>query len=317
MPFRLLRLVALAPLLTAVALPGEPAASGVPLRALPRLEVEAPPEYRALARELEALPAERFLPIVRLVGSEQAGPPIRVHLATEDSAEAQAADSWVAGYAYGALGRVVLLVERTPPYPDGSLEELLDHEVAHVLISRAAGHRRLPRWFNEGVAMVAGHSWGLEDTSRLTLAMVTRSELPLAEIDRMFAGHSGEVARAYALSGALVRHLLHRYGRRTVAIIVTAVRHGVDFDEAFRRATGSTVAELEDSFWSRHSFWYRWVPLLGSSATIWVGVTLLALIAFRRRRQRDAEIRERWEREEEELERQRRPLDTPSDPTVN
>ncbi|MDX1644045.1 MAG: hypothetical protein R3244_06785 [Thermoanaerobaculia bacterium] len=294
-------------------------AAGAAVRSLPRLEVEAPPEHAALARELEALPAERFEPVMRMVGLERAGPPIRVDLATEDSPQADAAESWVAGYAYGALGHVVLFVERTPPYPDGSLEELLDHEVAHVLIARAAANRPVPRWFNEGVAMVAGHSWGLEDTSRLTLAMLTESEMPLEGIDRLFAGHSGEVARAYALSGALVRDLLHRFGSRTVATILEQVRYGVAFEEAFFRATGTTVAELEESFWNRHSFWYRWVPILGSSATIWLGVTLLALLAFRRRKQRDAEIRARWEREEErQEERERQSAETAAtDWTIN
>lgn len=307
MPQRLAHILTLAALLLLTA----SAADGA-VRSLPRLEVEAPPQYSALAAELEALPPERFEPVMRMVGLERPGPPIRVELATENSPEAAAAEPWVAGYAYGALGRVVLFVERTPPYPDGSLEELLDHEVAHVLIARAAANRVIPRWFNEGVAMVAGHSWGLEDTSRLTLAMLTRSDMPLAEIDQLFAGHSGEVARAYALSGALVRDLLQRYGSGTVATILRAVRYGVPFEEAFFRATGRTVADLEDSFWSRHSFWYRWVPILGSSATIWLGVTLLALLAFRRRRQRDAEIRERWELEEEfEQQRQRELAEPP------
>lgn len=284
--------------------------------ALPRLQVEAPPGYAPLADQLERLPSERFLPVMRLVGLERAGGPIRIRLLTEASPEAAAVEPWVAGYAYGALGRVVLFVERTPSYPDGSLEELLDHEVAHVLIARAAAQRPVPRWFHEGVATVAGHSWSLGDASRLTLAMVTRSEIPLDDIDRLFAGSAGEVARAYALSGALVRDLLQRYGRRTVAITLAAVRRGADFDEALFRSTGTTLDELEDSFWRRHSFWYRWVPILGSSATIWLGVTLLALLAFRRRRQRDAEIRAGWE-EEERRAREQLDASPPTGPTVH
>lgn len=239
-----------------------------------------------------------------MLGLERAGAPIRIALVTEDAAEAQAAPLWVAGYAYGALGRIILFVERTPSYPDGSLEALLDHEVAHVLMARAAAHRPVPRWFNEGVAMVAGHAWGLADTSRLTLAVITRSEVSLAQIDALFAGHSGEVSRAYALAGAMVRDMLRRYDREVVARLISNVRLGLPFEEAFLRATGSTVATFEAAFWRRHSFWYRWVPLLGSSVTLWFGITLLALVAFRRRARRDADIRARWQLEEE-LERQR------------
>ena len=43
-----------------------------------------------------------------------------------------------------------------------------------------------------------------------------------------------------------------------------------------------------ESFWSRQTFWYRWVPLLTSSVTLWILVTMLALWAMRKRRARDA-----------------------------
>lgn len=275
---------------------------------LPTLIFEAPPELAPMAQQLSELPTARFGPAMRLFGLDQAGPPMRVALAPEGSPEAAAVDDWVAGYAYGALGRVVLLVDRTPRYPDGSLEELLDHEIAHVLLARAAGNRPVPRWFNEGLAMVAGHSWGLGDTSRLTLAMVTRTEVSVAELDRLFEGHRGQVGRAYAVSGALVRDLLSRYGADAAARILKDVRLGLRFDDAMRRATGRDVAGFETSFWRRHSFLYRWVPILTSSFTLWVGIVALALVAFRRRRQRNAEIQARWDLEEE-LERQRNETD--------
>lgn len=265
---------------------------------LPSLIFEAPPELDATAQQLSELPTERFAPAMGLFGLDRAGPPIRVVLAPDGSPEADAVDDWVAGYAYGALGHVVLLVDRTPSYPDGSLEELLDHEVAHVLLARAAGNRNVPRWFNEGLAMVAGHAWGIADTSRLTLAMVTRSQLSVDELDLLFAGHRGQVSRAYALSGALVRELLQRYGAGAAARILRDVRLGLGFDEAMRRSTGRDVAGFEASFWQRNSFLYRWVPILTSSLTLWAGIVLLALVAFRKRRQRDAEIRAQWDLED-------------------
>jgi len=282
----------------------------------PTLVLDAPEHLQGLASEFAGLPPERFGAAMRLVGLDRAGGPITVVLAPEGSPEAEAAEDWVAGYAYGALGRVVLLVDRTPRYPDGSLEELLDHEVAHVLVARAAGNRPVPRWFNEGLSMVAGHAWGFGDRSRLTLVMVTRNDLPLAELDQLFGGHRGEVARAYALAGALVRDLLSRFGPDVAARILRDVRFGLSFEDAVRRSTGRSVESLESSFWRRHAFTYRWVPILTSSFTLWTGIVVLALIAFGRRRQRDAEIRARWELEEE-LEQQQELRDEPLPPIEN
>ena len=104
-----------------------------------------------------------------------------------------------------------------------------------------------------------------------------------------------------------MRDLLSRYGADAAARILRDVRLGFDFDEAMRRSTGRDVAGFEASFWRRHSFLYRWVPILTSSFTLWVGIVLLALVAFRRRRARNAEIEALWDIQDE-LERERNEL---------
>lgn len=267
---------------------------------VPALRVEAPPALSAVASRVREVNPERLRAVMALVGTERPGPPIRVVVAPEDGELAASVPAWVAGFADGRAGTVVIFPARSPSYPDSSLEELVGHEVAHVLISRAAAHRRLPRWFNEGVAMVAGTSWGLGDRSRLSLAAVVQGEVPLDRVEEAFSsGGRAAVNRAYAISGAFVRDLLQRHGADVAARILEAMRHGLAFEEAFEHATGSTLAAAESAFWGRHALWYRWVPILTSSVTLWMLVALLALWAIRRRRARDAEIRERWAAEEE------------------
>ncbi len=267
---------------------------------LPELIVAAPPALRAEARRVRDVDRQRLAAAARLTGLREPQPPIRVTLAEEGSPPAAAVPAWVSGYAYGSLGRVVLLPERTPSYPDGSLEELLLHELTHVLVARAAGGRQVPRWFDEGLAMMAGSPWSLADRTRLTFAMVRRTERPLAEVDRLFAGRPAEVRRAYAISGALVRDIVLRHGRPAPRRILAAVARGDSFAEAFREATGVTLAGATSSFWQRYSFWYRWVPLLGSSFTLWLLIVLLAFVAWWRKRRRVAALRRAWDEEETE-----------------
>jgi len=266
----------------------------------PRLEIEAPPALAAQAHKLREYPAWQFDGVMRLVGLRQAGAPIRVVLLPESSPQAQATPSWISGYAYGELGAVFLMPERAPAYPDGSLLELLRHEVAHILIHRAAGGQPVPRWFNEGLAMAAAGGWGSGDHTRLAFALLLEARTPLATLDQRFAGGSGTVARAYAVSGALVRDLLQTYGAWVPAQILRGLRMGLPFSSAFRRATGVSLAAAEADFWSRYSLWYRWVPILTSSFTLWILIMLLALFAFRRRRQRDAALAAAWEEENPE-----------------
>ncbi|HEX2643896.1 MAG TPA: hypothetical protein VHU81_12960 [Thermoanaerobaculia bacterium] len=271
--------------------------SGAAARA-PELTFEGPAQYDGLARRLESGPARRLDTLADLVGLDDPGPAIRVVLAPESSPEARSAPAWVAGYALSESSTLILLPARTPSYPDGSFEDLLRHEVTHVLIDRAARGRPLPRWFHEGVAMAAGGSWSLEDRSLVTLALLTGRDVPLDELDRRFRGSSGEIARAYAMSGAFVRDLMDEHGPAVVGNILRAVRHGLPFPEAFRHVTGTSLAYAEEELGERQSFWYRWMPILSSSAALWLGITLLALLAIRRRRARDAARLRKWEEEE-------------------
>jgi hypothetical protein len=266
---------------------------------VPELVVEAPPALAAAASRVRGIDSGQLASTMRLVGLTEPGPPIRVILAPEGSGPATLVAPWISGYALSDQGLIVLLPQRVPTYPDSSLDDLLRHEVAHVLIARAAGGRPLPRWFHEGMAMIAGGSWGFEDRSRLTLALMTDRPVSLEELDQRFTRGQGEVNRSYAIAGAFVRELFDRYGQEAAPRLLAGVSRGLSFDEAFREATGVTLAAAESSFWSRQTFWYRWVPVLTSSVTLWLLITMLALWAIRRRRERDAARRRVWDEEEE------------------
>lgn len=288
---------ALMPTLLSLVLLGAGLARGDQPRA-PELIFEAPPALEPVAERLRGSDTGRHQDVMRLIGLDHPGRPVRVILAAEGSDAARGVAPWIVGYAYGALDLIILLPERAPAYPDSSLDELLAHELAHVLITRAAAGHPVPRWFHEGLALVAGTSWGLDDRSRLTLALMVDADVPLGTLDERFAGGRGTVDRAYAVAGAFVRYLLRRFGSGTAREILAGVAIGQPFDEAFRRTTGTTLARVEASFWRRHAIWYRWVPLLTSSFALWLGVTLLALVAIHRRRRRDAALMRRWEQEE-------------------
>lgn len=262
----------------------------------PELRIEAPEELAPIATRIARLDPATLREIVRLVGLSDAGPPITVVLAPERSDLARSTPDWIVGFARSGDSLIVLFPARSPSYPYDSLEDVLRHEVAHVLISRAAGQSEVPRWFHEGLALSAERPWGLEDRTRVVFAL-TRTRLSSARLDAAFNGGRGEQARAYAVSGALVRDVLRRHGRESAARLLSRMAAGDRFDDAFLRATGHTRAESEDLFW-RDSWWYQAVPLLTSSVVLWIGVTFLALFAIRTRRERRAELRRRWEEEE-------------------
>jgi hypothetical protein len=273
----------------------------------PLLQVEAPPELERQAAAVRALAGTDWGVSARMVGLPTPVSPIRVVLASERSPAAAAVASWVSGFAVGETSTIVLFPARVPSYPDGNLETLLRHEVAHVLMSRATGHRPGPRWFEEGVATVAAREWGVEDGARLAIATIGPGPRTLAEVDAGFLSDGRGVSRAYAVSAALVRFLLRRHGESAVAAVASRLARGVSFEDAFEAVTGETPGEFARAYFGREALLATWVPFLTSATGLWMGITALALLAIRRRRARDQALRDAWAAEEELAALQARP----------
>ncbi len=263
----------------------------------PRLTFDASPRYAPEIERMESLGPERLRSVMDLVGLSDGGAPIHVVLAAEDHPLALRVPVPVAGYALPERDLAVLLPDRVPSYPYDSLDEVLLHELTHVLASRAAGGRALPRWWNEGLALLASRGWSLEDRSRVLLGAVA-GVADTAALESSFDRDAQQSAAAYAISGALVHDLVQRHGVELVAATLQHVASGSDFETAFAAAAGVPLAQDVEGFWKRYLFWYRWVPFLTSGAALWASVTGLAILAGVRRRRRDAEIRRRWEAEE-------------------
>jgi hypothetical protein len=266
---------------------------------VPRIEIEAPAEFASLRRRFESLDTERLAGITERVGLEDPGPVIRVVLAPESSELARDAAPWIAGYARG--GEVVIFPARSPGYPHTSLDDVLRHEIAHILIARASGGQSVPRWFNEGLAMSTERSWRIEDQTRLLYQLVAGPAESLSQLERLFSGGESRQARAYTLASAFVRDLLEQHGQDAAGKILARMRGGETFDRAFIDVTGLTLDAAESEFWKRQRVWTTWAPLLTSSAVIWMIVTIIALLAIRSRRRKDAALHRKWDEEDGEL----------------
>jgi beta-lactamase regulating signal transducer with metallopeptidase domain len=62
--------------------------------------------------------------------------------------------------------------------------------------------------------------------------------------------------------------------------------------------TRLTLNQAEAQFWDDQRVWTTWVPIIVSSTTLWLVVTLLAIFAIYVRRRRNRRIEEEWEKED-------------------
>ena len=260
--------------------------------------IEAPESLEPLAAHLKETNPQSLQRIMGLMGLEHPGTPIRVILAPNGSPLAQDAPEWVSGYALSHASTIVLLTDRAMTYPNDSLNDVFLHEIGHILAHRAAGEQPLPRWFDEGLAMMAARAWDLEDRARLVWAMVSDTQVSLDELNTLFRKDDTSIRRAYVLAYAFILDLLEHTAHDVPKRILAKVKQGLSFSEAFAQTTFMTITQAEDSFWSRQTLWNRWLPVATSSGMVWLAITLLAFWAFTRQRKRTAAIKKQWREDE-------------------
>lgn len=265
----------------------------------PELVFESPPQMEHQVERLKSLDTKPLAEIAELLGLEDPGPPIRVLVVPEGAEETKIAPPWAVGYALSEVGLVVLMPSRVPAYPDGDVAEVLRHEVAHVLVSRAAGRRPVPRFLDEGLAVVAARGWQLQDRTRLLMAVWPLSGKDLPALREDFSGTAEQAGHAYVISAAFVRFLLDQEGEDAGARILKRLADGNSFDAAFRLAIGHPLEELQGAFWDETDIWQKWIPLIFGSTGFALLLLVLILLAWHRRRRRDLELRQAWEAEEE------------------
>jgi hypothetical protein len=260
----------------------------------PQFIFEAPDSLQPLADHLKETNPASLRRIMGFMGLQHPGSPIRVILAPNGSPLAQEAPGWMSGYAMGHTSTIVLFTDRTLTYPNDSLNDVFLHEIAHILAHRAAGKQPLPRWFDEGLAMMAARHWDLEDRARLVWAMVSGTEVSLDELNRLFVSDDTSVRRAYVLAHAFILDLLEHTQGDVPKQILAKVKQGLTFPEAFAQSTFMTLSHAEENFWSRQTLWNRWIPVATSSGMVWLTITLLAFLAYTKQRRRSAAIKKQW-----------------------
>jgi hypothetical protein len=205
---------------------------------------------------------------------------------------------YAAGVAYPEIGLVLLTVKPVHPNSDHELNEVFRHELAHIALEDAVSGRPIPRWFNEGFAVLASGETSYVRLHTLWTATVADNLLTLGQLERSFPAEENEANVAYAQAADVVRFLVRREEQHRFRGLVSRLRDGETMDSALLNSYGEETATLE-SEWreevaKRYTFW----PVLFSGSVIWAGTLGLFMLGWRRRRKKAAATLAQWERDE-------------------
>lgn len=214
---------------------------------------------------------------------------------------------WAAGLAIPAQERVILFADRVATYPHEGLRGVLAHEASHIVLHHALPPgRRVPRWFDEGLALVVERESSFGDAVRLAELAARGRARSLESLDAWWPSDAAEARDAYAQALSVVSFAERMALPGGPARLVEGMREGLPFERAFERAYGISVAALEYQWRDELRVRYLFMPILalGAAANMTLGV--LALIAAARARWRRArrlrEMEDQERREEAEAE---------------
>lgn len=257
------------------------------------LQVHAPPEEGPVAQRLARHGARSYRELGRTLGLPL-GDVVHVLLTDSPRSFRQLQPGrpphWADGTAWPVQGWVFL---RAPHLRSGQatpLEQVLDHELVHVLLGRAFRHEPPPRWLDEGMARVWSGEHGPDNTHELGRALVGREPFTLAELTPSFSRSQSDARLAYAQSADFVSWLRVRYGDDALRVLVRELAAGRGVDGSIRVATGDWIEDVERA-WRRETIPPLRVWVLGSQETVWFLMGVLAVFALLVARRRQLALR--------------------------
>lgn len=205
---------------------------------------------------------------------------------------------YAGGVAYSEIGLVLLTEQPRFPGERHDLLQVFRHELAHIALHDAVGHRNVPRWFNEGFAVHASGEAVTDRMQTLWTATLAGNLLPLADLAQRFPADATEASVAYAQAADVVRYLLRAHEAHRFRALIERLRSEQSFDAALGDAYATDPSNLEyewrEDVARRYTFW----PVLFSGTMVWMGALGLFVWGWRKRQKRNRKILARWAVEE-------------------
>lgn len=150
------------------------------------------------------------------------------------------------GHAVGQAGLAWMVIAPAPDQ-DLNFEQLVPHELAHILLTQNFGDNtsRLPAWLNEGVPSAVELYPSPDYALVLARARERNSLLPLTSLCGPVPQDAASALLTYAQSESFVRFLSTTYGPAALRAILESYALGAGCEAGPQPATGYTLPQLE------------------------------------------------------------------------
>lgn len=172
------------------------------------------------------------------------------------------------------------------------------HEVTHLVLAQRVNYRPIPTWLNEGLAVHFSGERTLASVAAISQALVTRSLIPLREIDDVLRFQRQKALLAYQESYSAGQFLLNQFGAESLAALLDAIQHETDFESAFYQIYQMRLPDFENAWLEHIRTKNRWDFMFEFGNYLWILMGILFVLAVLRVFLRNRQRRREWEREE-------------------
>lgn len=204
----------------------------------------------------------------------------------------------VAGVAFPEKG---LICVKAPRLLDqgADFEGVLRHELVHVLLERNTNTNRLPRWLNEGSAMMASKEHRVATLFRVAQMYLEGDLIAYRDLHYVFMapGSEMEFGNAYAQALSMTDHLRDLLGEDGFWKVIRDL-NVMTFSETLHNHLGMTPAEFWESW--RRSLWKTTLIFsVVSGLSLFQIMALLTVLGWWLKRRRGQRLMREWEEDEE------------------
>ena len=206
---------------------------------------------------------------------------------------------WSLGIAFNNPDKIILKDPSLSKISKRRFNQVVEHELSHIMLNRIKYHYTIPRWFKEGFAMKIANEVTLNHKIKVAQNINNKNLFNISQYNQFSEMKRQEFNFAYALSAVYVLSLEKLYGHDINKNIIYNLKQGQPFDKAFYNATKVSLVDLGDIFYVYIKKNFFWLRLINFPKNILSLMPLLLVIGFFIKSYRNKKIKEQWEFEEQ------------------
>ena len=201
---------------------------------------------------------------------------------------------WAVGVAFPSQNLMILLKKKNT-----GLAPVFRHELNHILLGQAfRGKERVPRWLDEGLAMIMEGEWNLSNMAAMTGAVLSGSVIPMENLTSHFPYEESRARIAYAQSFYFISFLKREFGNNAFRTFLSEYSKYHNFNLAIRKTYYLDWWEVEEMWRQYLRLRFNWIPLITSTGFLWFIASIIFVIGYFHKKRKSRIKLKQWEEEE-------------------